>query len=142
RPDARDLLEALVRKHLDLHGGDAQRSLAAVSSLGPARDDLRRITDPELQASLAHASAARPAGDDPCATRAPSTAGTPTSAGLRFRTLRPHARGGLGEVFVAFDEELHREVALKEIQDRHADSPESRTRFVLEAEITGGLEHP
>jgi serine/threonine protein kinase len=33
-------------------------------------------------------------------------------------------------------------VALKEIQDRHADDPHSRTRFVLEAEITGGLEHP
>ena len=62
--------------------------------------------------------------------------------GRRFRILRPHARGGLGEVFVAQDEELHREVALKEIQERHADHPESRARFLLEAEITGGLEHP
>ena len=78
-------------------------------------------------------------GDDPFAT--PSV-GTPTSSGLRFRILRPHARGGLGEVFVARDEELHREVALKEIQDRHADDPDSRARFLLEAEITGGLEHP
>ena len=33
-------------------------------------------------------------------------------------------------------------MALKEIQDRYADHPESRSRFVLEAEITGGLEHP
>src|SRR5262249_25084566 len=40
------------------------------------------------------------------------------------------------------DAELNREVALKEIQDRHADDPLSRARFVLEAEITGGLEHP
>src|SRR4029077_4904650 len=56
--------------------------------------------------------------------------------------LRPHAKGGLGEIFVARDEELHREVALKEIQERHADNPNSRSRFVLEAEITGGLEHP
>ena len=45
-------------------------------------------------------------------------------------------------VSVARDEELAREVALKEIQDRHADDPGSRARFMLEAEITGGLEHP
>ena len=62
--------------------------------------------------------------------------------GQRFRVLRPHARGGLGEVFVALDGELNREVALKQILDRHADDPASRQRFLLEAEITGGLEHP
>jgi serine/threonine protein kinase len=45
-------------------------------------------------------------------------------------------------VYVAEDPELHRQVALKEIQDKHAADPESRSRFVLEAEITGGLEHP
>src|SRR5262249_54949485 len=60
----------------------------------------------------------------------------------RFRPLRPHARGGLGQVWVAYDSELHREVALKEIQPRHAQDELSRSRFVIEAEITGGLEHP
>jgi serine/threonine-protein kinase len=43
---------------------------------------------------------------------------------------------------VAEDAELHRQVALKRIQDRHGDHPESRARFLLEAEVTGGLEHP
>src|SRR6202035_1899438 len=43
---------------------------------------------------------------------------------------------------VALDVELHREVALKEIQARHADNPVSRARFLLEAEVTGSLEHP
>ncbi len=69
-------------------------------------------------------------------------AGTPTAAGTRFRRLRTHARGNLGEVFVAVDTELNREVALKEIQQRYADRPESRARFLREAEITGSLEHP
>ncbi len=62
--------------------------------------------------------------------------------GRRFRILRPHARGGLGEVFVAYDEELHREVALKEIRLDRAVEPLGRERFLLEAEVTGGLEHP
>jgi serine/threonine-protein kinase len=64
------------------------------------------------------------------------------SSSERFRILRPHARGGLGEVFVAQDNELPREVALKQIQSHHAHDDMSRERFVREAEITGGLEHP
>jgi serine/threonine protein kinase len=71
-----------------------------------------------------------------------SAASTPSSPGVRFRILRPHAKGGLGQVYLAHDEELRREVALKEIQSQHADNKDSRSRFLLEAEITGGLEHP
>ena len=43
---------------------------------------------------------------------------------------------------MALDQELDRRVALKEIQDGHADEADSRVRFVQEAEITGKLEHP
>src|SRR5262245_8031804 len=64
------------------------------------------------------------------------------SSSERFRILRPHARGGLGEVFVAQDGELPREVALKQIQSHVAHDAMCRERFVREAEITGGLEHP
>ena len=63
-------------------------------------------------------------------------------AGQRFQVLRPYAKGGLGSVSVALDTEVHREVALKQILEKHADDPLSRQRFLLEAEITGGLEHP
>jgi hypothetical protein len=135
------LLGALVKEHLRMHDDDPEKSLAAVRSVGSVRQEVEQIADPDVQASLAHVPAARHEDAAPNATRPPS-AGPPTSSGLRFRILRPHARGGLGEVFVAYDTELHREVALKEIQDRYADHPESRARFLLEAEITGGLEHP
>lgn len=60
----------------------------------------------------------------------------------RFRILRPHDEGGLGKVSVALDTQLDREVALKEIKPQYADDQASRSRFMLEAEITGGLEHP
>src|SRR5262245_31911085 len=64
------------------------------------------------------------------------------NSGSRFRVLQLHAKGGLGQVSVAHDRELHREVALKEIQSHYADDHESRDRFLREARITGRLEHP
>ncbi len=143
--DERQLLEALVAKHLAKHGGDAERSLAAISPVETARDDLKRLTDTDIQASLVHVARDRTALDrspqDFGATLTQSM-GESTSSGVRFRVLRPHARGGLGEVLVAEDGEFGREVALKQIQVHYADDPDSRGRFVLEAEITGGLEHP
>jgi formylglycine-generating enzyme required for sulfatase activity/tRNA A-37 threonylcarbamoyl transferase component Bud32 len=161
RSDTHALLEALVAKHLEVHSNDPEKSLAAVNPAGSLRQDLQQVADADLQASLARVPAT-PVADDPYATRPSGAASQPgplapavdpyrtraseaapsTSSAPRFRILRPHAQGGLGQVSVALDEELHREVALKEIQERHADHPDSRARFVLEAEITGGLEHP
>ena len=71
----------------------------------------------------------------------PSEAGV-SASGSRYRVLRSHARGGLGEVYVALDGELRRMVALKEIRAHYADEATSRARFIIEAEITGTLEHP
>ena len=45
--------------------------------------------------------------------------GTP-GVTLHYEILRPHARGGLGEVYVARDPQLGREVAVKEIHAEHA----------------------
>ncbi len=75
------------------------------------------------------------------ADRSPFT-GADGDAATRYRRLQLHARGGLGEVFVARDTELNRDVALKQIQAEFAQDPLSRSRFISEAEITGGLEHP
>ena len=141
-PDEHDLLQALVAKHLEKFGGDPEKSLQHLSSIGSVREELSRVADPELHASLVHVSAARCDYDDPYRTVSQASLGAPSALGARFRVLRPHARGGLGEVFVARDTELNRDVALKEIQDRYADDPRYRTRFEYEAEVTGGLEHP
>jgi eukaryotic-like serine/threonine-protein kinase len=60
----------------------------------------------------------------------------------RFRILRQHARSGLGIVYVAEDQQLHRPVALKQIREDRDNSDWSRNKFIQEAEITGQLEHP
>jgi serine/threonine-protein kinase len=141
----RAVVEAMADLHVAKHG-DIERSLAAVSAGISTRESLAQIGDTQIHATLARLSSAltdrdQDADDDYDRT-ASYALGTATSDGQRFRVLRPHARGGLGAVFVALDTELHREVALKQILESHADDPVSRQRFLLEAEVTGGLEHP
>src|SRR3954449_615490 len=140
--DDRSAVEALVARHLKKHGGDVERSLAAIPAGRSTRESLARIGDPDVGGTLAHLGSASTQHTEDADRTASYAVGEATSDGRRFRVLRPHAQGGLGAVFVALDEELHREVALKEILEHHADDPASRLRFVLEAEITGGLEHP
>src|SRR5262249_26950867 len=60
----------------------------------------------------------------------------------RFTIVKLHAKGGLGEVYLAHDHELRRKVALKRIQQLHANRPNERLRFLQEAEIIGSLQHP
>lgn len=131
-----ELLEALVTRQLQRHGGDVEKSLQALSWGTFLRSALAVVDDADVQASLRHLQTPPP----PEAT----TAQAPDRGadGMRYRILRSHAKGGLGEVYVAQDVELNREVALKQIQDRHAEDAGSRGRFLLEAEITGRLEHP
>jgi serine/threonine-protein kinase len=144
----RAALEALAAVHVETNGGDVEKSLAAVPTNRSTRASLAHLGEPGIDATLTRVARAKngqaaEADDDNDPDRTGGlSVGPATSVGQRFRILRPHARGGLGEVFVALDAELHREVALKQILEKHADDPVSRQRFVAEAEITGGLEHP
>lgn len=204
--DRRQLLDAVVAQRLKQHGNDVAQSLSALALPPALRDQLSRLADADLQASVRRTSGpavppvvdeyatnygvagvktqpeiqlpadpfmtkaggatqpeppraadpyatnlgsfggvggkTRPESQGGGATAMPTEAITATASPNRFRVLRPLARGGLGEVLVAEDEELHREVALKQIQSHHADDVESRARFEAEAQFTGLLEHP
>ncbi len=138
------LLEALVQEHLKQHDDDPRQSLAVLSSIGSIRDDLAKLGDLELANSLEHVSIARSTGSTlPYGLSVTASwSGDAVTANGRYRVLRHHAQGGLGVVSVALDEELNREVAVKEIRGPNADDPQTRARFEREAEVTGCLEHP
>jgi tRNA A-37 threonylcarbamoyl transferase component Bud32 len=138
----RAVVEAMADLHVVKHG-DVERSLAAIPAGRSTRESLAHLGDPDIGATLGHVGSGHGSTEEGDADRtATYSVGRATPDGQRFRVLRPHARGGLGAVFVALDTELHREVALKQILDSHADDLTSRQRFLLEAEVTGGLEHP
>lgn len=143
-----DRLIPLVADHIKIHDGDELATIVALQSnrnvqvalrssnevniadTAPLSDSvaLDNLTQDLAQETI-HSDTANPATDS-------------KSGKSRFKVLRFHARGGLGEVSVALDTELGREVALKEIRPRLAFDDESRSRFLLEAQVTGGLEHP
>jgi serine/threonine-protein kinase len=143
-PARHALLTELVQEHLAHHGQDAERSLAVLAVTSAVRDRLERVPDVDLQASLLYLRIASTddGGDSGEATQTWDDPGAAMDPEGRFQIVRLHDRGALGEVYVARDQQLHRIVALKRIQLAHAVDREKCARFVVEAEITGGLEHP
>jgi serine/threonine protein kinase/tetratricopeptide (TPR) repeat protein len=113
-------------------------------------------TCPELAGELARRIALLH-GFDPLLEQTRNDAGEPHRAGTgpgrsalrdiatakaEYRELRFHAAGALGEVFLARNAELNREVALKFLKPGRSRDPDSLRRFLREAEITSRLEHP
>jgi eukaryotic-like serine/threonine-protein kinase len=161
-----ELVASVVSHQLSLAGGDASQSLESFEG-SDALEALRSVLEQTLRLpataeltivrSDQRPDSARQNGNGrsfpvPGVTHADHdqidrslhtmTEGGISSDGMEFEILRPLAKGGLGEVFVARDGRLNREVALKLIQESRAGEPQSKARFLLEAEITGGLEHP
>jgi serine/threonine-protein kinase len=129
RDDRRDVERVLERK-LRRHGGDIHASLADVATPG-VRRTLADVADPGVQQSLA---ALRPPQ--------PATLAYEPDRRQRYTRTRLHATGGIGQVWLAHDEDLGRDVALKELRPDQGENPITVTRFLEEAKITGQLEHP
>lgn len=112
---------------------DLKRRIAALLSLDPM---LQSGTVGQEQASTGHHGDTSDNGS-----WVPPTA-EDMGASTRYTVLRPHARGGLGEVVLARDEALQRTVALKRMQVAPHHDSARRQRFLREAEITSQLDHP
>lgn len=127
-------VEYLLKRSLQKHAGDARRSLGGLA--GPeARDVLRSFDDAGVQQTVAHLPAA------------PSyvlmtTMDPNLGQRSRYTLTRVHGEGGLGRVYVAHDQDLNRDVALKELRPERAQTPETWQRLFREAQLTGQLEHP
>jgi serine/threonine-protein kinase len=134
-------LDGVIEQHLKQHGDSPALSLQAVQVSAAVPAKLSELDDLDVQVSLGRLVSTISVGSTIAMESSTKAAGGPAQ-GARYQKLRHHAGGGLGDVYVATDNELHREVALKEIKEKFAYHSGSRVRFVLEAEITGGLEHP
>jgi hypothetical protein len=134
-PQDRATVEHLVALKLKKHAGDAHATLAAVAS-PQVQSALAVVDDPDVRSSLASLPQQRE-GQVLLATVAYQPAGRE-----RYTLTRLHAKGGIGQVWLAHDGDLGRDVALKELRADRTDQSEVWARFVEEAKITGQLEHP
>jgi serine/threonine-protein kinase len=131
RADQTDV-ERLLNRKLNKHGQDVRASLASVLSADVGRS-LAAVDDPAIATH---------------ATRVSN--GVPDSVLIppvplrreRYALLHLHATGGIGRVWLARDEHLGRDVALKELRPERAENPQNWARFLQEARVTGQLEHP
>ena len=130
----RTALSAIASAQLKRHAGDVS---VAVDEMVSEMPELQRIVSQnDVDTSVDDDNTS----DFATVTGEPALAPPPVPN--RFRIVRFHDEGALGQVFEAEDQELHRRVALKEIQQRFVGDTANRLRFEREAQITGRLEHP
>ena len=137
----RQIIDGVVEKQLERNGADARQSLHSLAEVEELRETLKHLGDSTTPTGRSNSIPWVRSRTIPTSRPVPGQT-TVGESKNRYTILRVHQKGGLGCVSIALDEELNREIALKEILATHADHDETRTRFIREAEITGALEHP
>ncbi len=127
-------VEAALQRKLAWHDGNVRQCLASQRGVQGACAKWG-IENPEFSRTLSVV--AVPPGYAPV-----QTVVVQPEQRSRYTRSRVHGQGGLGRVWVARDENLHREVALKEIRPDKETNHAAWLRFVREAQVTGQLEHP
>ncbi len=131
-PRDREEVDQMLSRRLEKFGGDARAGL--VASVSPdVTSVLAEVKDEAIRKSLEGM-----CGD----LELVNTVTTDVDQRDRYLLTRLHGEGGVGQVWVARDTELGREVALKELRNERVDSQAVRSRFIREAKITGQLQHP
>src|SRR5687767_7252382 len=73
---------------------------------------------------------------------APTMRVIPESKVAHYRIMGSLGAGGMGAVFKAYDEKLHRVVALKLLPPEYISHEDRRRRFLQEARAASSLNHP
>ena len=60
----------------------------------------------------------------------------------RIRIIKLLGQGGMGSVYLGFDEKLERQVAVKSIRPEHLKNQATQQRFIREAQILSKINHP
>ena len=131
-------IESLVAEELKHHGGDAEAALAATMD-GRFLETIREASAApgSEMAQMARALSPAAAHEILRSLRPPGE-----EASSRYTRTHLHAKGGMGQVWVARDKSLGREIALKELRADQKDNAVILSRFLYEARITAQLEHP
>lgn len=108
------------------------RRLADLGAAHALPDDSEDDSHPNLERT-------RPDADQP--TPVPPTGNDPVQLGS-YRILRRLGVGGMGTVYLAYDPQAHRQVALKVLAAAHAAVPSYLRRFQREGQSGAALIHP
>jgi hypothetical protein len=144
-PSEREALEADLAQRGESPTTQGRNLRAELGQQGLLDDSLTALLPDEWLATDADMTIDREPAD-PDVTIAPGEHRRVLLEPATDRQQDPHsitrflAEGGLGQVFVAQDTRLGREVVLKQLQQ--IDNDESMGRFMREAQVTGQLEHP
>src|SRR5262249_30313591 len=121
------------------HGGGNLMGVPEKSGLAPAPIGRERATpapvDQPSRPDETMFAADQIITPPPAYTPAPSTDD-------RYRLLDMHGQGGMGRIWVAHDQVMDRDIALKELHHEFGHTPAALARFLREARITSQLEHP
>jgi serine/threonine-protein kinase len=136
---AKTQIDTLLAQKLAEHGGDPWATLAGVTYADHVKTLLASLDSHEREAMV---SFLPPASTTAAHVLLESMGQATASEPERYARTRLHARGGIGQVWLARDGDLGRDVALKELRPERVNNPDAWARFLEEARITGQLEHP
>ena len=135
--DQKSTLEQVLNETLQANNGDIEGTLAVMVD-GKCLEALHNVAGIDAKLAAKLTITREPAG--PILLGPLSSEDTESRE--RYTLTHLYARGGMGQVWLAHDPSLGREIALKELRPDQSDKPVVCSRFMAEARVTAQLEHP